>query len=71
MNNNIKNFPRDQIWCWSLTIAHSDETVVEPRVFFDWDGKFIFRKDDNRKPACDFFKQEEFLPFKTKIRAQR
>jgi len=68
---NYRGFPRDSIWCWSLTIAYSEQAVSEPRIFFDWDGRILFRKDDNTQHATTVFNEKEFLPLKSKIRARR
>jgi len=64
-------FPREMLWCWSVTIAYSEQSVSEPRIFFDWNGKFIFRKDDNTEHVTIIFNGEEFLPIKLKLRARR
>jgi hypothetical protein len=66
-----KNFPRDSIWCWSLTIAYSEQAVTEPRIFFDWDGKILFRRDENTTHATTVFNEKEFLPFKSKLKMRR
>jgi len=70
MRNN-RNLPRDTIWCWSLTIAYSEQAVTEPRIFFDWDGRILFRKDDNTQHATTVFNEKEFLPLKMKLKAQK
>ena len=66
-----RNFPKDTIWCWSLTIAYLEQAVTEPRIFFDWDGKVLLRKDDNTSHATTIFNEKEFLPLKVKLRARR
>jgi len=69
MKNN-RNLPKDIIWCWSLTITYSEQAVSQPRIFFDWNGKILFRKDDNSYHATTVFNEKEFLPLKAKMRAQ-
>jgi hypothetical protein len=66
-----RNLPRDTIWCWSLTIAYSEQAVIEPRIFFDWDGKVLFRKDENSYHVTTVFSEKEFLPLKIKLMARR
>jgi len=66
-----KNLPREILWCWSLTIEYSEQEVSQPRIFFDWDGKILFRNDDNPPHATTVFNEKEFLPLKAKMRAQR
>ena len=70
MRSNIQ-FPKDSLWCWSLTIAYSEQAVTEPRIFFDWDGKVLFRKDQNVIHATAIFNEKEFLPMKARLRARR
>ena len=69
MRNN-KNFQKEPIWCWSVTIAYSEQAVIEPRIFFDWDGKVLFRKDDNGDHATSIFSEKEFLPLKARLKAR-
>jgi hypothetical protein len=66
-----RDFPREEIWCWSVTIGYSEQAVTEQRIFFDWDGKVLFRKDSNTQHATDVFREKEFLPLKAKLGAQR